>query len=160
MFGSILGDIVGSRFEFSKPKGFNAKTVELFTDDCFFTDDTVMSIATKYAILSGCSYRMAYTELGKKYPSVGYGTMFKKWLNDPTHKPYNSYGNGSAMRVGFIGEHFQTLEEVKREARESASCTRRECKEPRPQRCASIWLVMAVAKEKSHPICAGVMAIM
>lgn len=123
MFGSILGDIVGSRFEFSKPKGFNAKTVELFTDDCFFTDDTVMSIATKYAILSGCSYRMAYTELGKKYPSVGYGTMFKKWLNDPTHKPYNSYGNGSAMRVGFIGEHFQTLEEVKREARESASCT-------------------------------------
>ena len=50
MFGSILGDIVGSRFEFSKPKGFNAKTVELFTDDCFFTDDTVMSIATKYAI--------------------------------------------------------------------------------------------------------------
>ena len=123
MFGAILGDIAGSRFEFSKPKGFNAKTVELFADDCFFTDDTVMSIATKYAILCGYSYRVAYTELGKKYPSAGYGTMFKKWLNDPTHKPYNSYGNGSAMRVSFIGEHFENLEDVKKEARESASCT-------------------------------------
>ena len=123
MFGAVLGDIAGSRFEFSKPKGFDAKTVELFAEDCFFTDDTVMSIATKYAVLCGYSYRVAYTELGKKYPSAGYGTMFQKWLKDPTHKPYNSYGNGSAMRVSYIGEYFPTLEEVKREARESASCT-------------------------------------
>ncbi len=123
MIGAILGDIAGSRFEFSKPKGFHPHKVDLFADDCFFTDDTVMTIATKYAILCEYSYRVAYTELGKRYPSAGYGTMFKKWLNDPSHKPYNSYGNGSAMRVSYIGEYFPTLEQVREEAVKSASCT-------------------------------------
>lgn len=123
MIGAILGDIAGSRFEFSKPKGFHPGKIELFGEDCFFTDDTVMTIATKYAVLCEYPYRIAYAELGKRYPSVGYGTLFKKWLNDPSHHPYNSYGNGSAMRVSFIGEHFHTLQEVQEEALKSAACT-------------------------------------
>ncbi len=123
MIGAILGDIAGSRFEFSKPEGFNAKTVSLFADNCFYTDDSVMTIATKYAVLNNTSYRVAYADFGKKYPLAGYGTMFKQWIEDFTHQPYHSFGNGSAMRVSFIGEYFSTIERVREEARKSAMCT-------------------------------------
>ena len=123
MLGAILGDIAGSRFEFSKPEGFNAKTVSLFADNCFYTDDSVMTIATKYAVLNNTSYRVAYADFGKKYPLAGYGTMFKQWIEDFTHQPYHSFGNGSAMRVSFIGEYFSTIERVREEARKSAMCT-------------------------------------
>lgn len=123
MNGAILGDIAGSRFEFTKPAGFNHKTVSLFENGSFYTDDTVLSVATKYAILNGTSYRNAYALFGKKYPRAGYGPMFKQWLHDHTHSPYHSFGNGSAMRVSFIGEHFDTLEQVEDEAKKSAECS-------------------------------------
>lgn len=111
------------RFEFSKPDGFHHKRVDLFANSCFYTDDTVMTIATKYAVKKGVPYAKAYSLFGRKYPKVGYGTMFKKWLDTGSQKGYNSYGNGSAMRVSYIGRHFKTLEEVEREAGKSASCT-------------------------------------
>ena len=60
---------------------------------------------------------MAYADFGKKYPLAGYGTMFKQWIEDFTHQPYHSFGNGSAMRVSFIGEYFPTIERVREEAR-------------------------------------------
>lgn len=123
MYGAILGDIAGSRFEFSKPDGFHYQKVDLFANSCFYTDDTVMTIATKYAIIKGISYARAYNIFGKKYPKVGYGTMFKQWLDNGSQKGYNSYGNGSAMRVSFIGRHFKTLEQVEKEAGKSAICT-------------------------------------
>lgn len=123
MNGAILGDIAGSRFEFTKPAGFNHKTVPLFEAGCCYTDDTVLSVATKYAILNGTSYRNAYAMFGKRYPNVGYGPMFKQWLNDHTHTPYRSFGNGSAMRVSFVGEYFNTLEQVEEEAKKSAECS-------------------------------------
>lgn len=123
MYGSILGDIAGSRFEFSRPQDFDPYRVELFADDCFYTDDTVMTIATKYAIFNQMSYGAAYACFGRKYPFAGYGTMFKKWFETHALRAYNSYGNGSAMRAGYIGEYFSTLEEVQREAEKSAMCT-------------------------------------
>lgn len=123
MYGAILGDIAGSRFEFSKPKGFNPMTVKLFAENSFFTDDTVMTVATKYAVLSGTTYASAYATFGLKYPYAGYGTMFKKWIHMHPKEAYNSFGNGAAMRVSFIGSHFSTLERVKEEARKSAMCT-------------------------------------
>jgi ADP-ribosylglycohydrolase len=123
MLGEILGDIAGSRFEFSKPQKFDSKTVRLFEDDCFYTDDTVMSVATKYAVLQKIPYAKAYLLFGKSYPNAGYGPMFQQWLRGPSHAPYQSFGNGAAMRVGFIGEYFQTLEKVKEEAGKSAMCT-------------------------------------
>lgn len=123
MNGAILGDIVGSRFEFSKPDGFHHKTIPLFDNSCFYTDDTVMTVATKYAVLNEISYRDAYVMFGKRYPYVGYGPMFKEWLRDHLHTPYHSYGNGSAMRVSFIGEYFETLEQVESEAKKSAECS-------------------------------------
>ena len=123
LYGSILGDIAGSRFEFTKPQGFQAKTVKLFEDDCFFTDDTVMSIATKYAVCKPTDYAKAYGTFGRKYPGAGYGTLFQQWLKTRSSRPYNSFGNGSAMRVAYIGEHFRTLERVQEEAQKSAMCT-------------------------------------
>ncbi|MCI9272729.1 MAG: ADP-ribosylglycohydrolase family protein [Clostridiales bacterium] len=123
MNGSILGDIAGSRFEFSRPQNFNFRKVALFADDCFYTDDTVMTIATKYAIYNQMPYSAAYASFGRKYPFAGYGTMFKKWFENHNSKAYNSYGNGAAMRAGFIGEHFSTLDQVQSEAEKSAMCT-------------------------------------
>lgn len=121
--GALLGDIAGSRYEFSKPKGFNHKKISLFENGCFYTDDTVMTVATKYAILNKISYRDAYVLFGKRYPYAGYGPMFKEWICDHLHSPYQSHGNGSAMRVSFVGEYFNTLEEVELEAKKSAECS-------------------------------------
>ena len=123
MYGAILGDIAGSRFEFSKPHGFRYNKVELFASNCFYTDDTVMSVATKYAVQKGVPYARAYGLFGRRYPRVGYGTMFKKWLDSRSEKGYNSFGNGAAMRVSYIGRYFKTLEEVEKEAAKSAICT-------------------------------------
>lgn len=123
MYGAILGDIAGSRFEFSRPNDFNSKKEQLFAGGCFYTDDTVMTIATKYAVLKSLPYAKAYGTFGRKYPTAGYGTMFKHWLDSYSERGYNSYGNGAAMRVSFIGQYFETMEEVLQEAEKSAMCT-------------------------------------
>lgn len=123
MYGAILGDIAGSRFEFSKPSGFNYKTVSLFGSGCAYTDDTVMTIATKYALLNDISYARAYGKLGRMYRRVGYGTLFQKWLDGHSETGYGSFGNGAAMRVSYIAYHFDTLERVEEEAKKSAMCT-------------------------------------
>ena len=123
MYGAILGDIAGSLYEFSRPKGFNHKTVKLFDSLSRYTDDTVLSIATRYAVLTGCPYGRAYSLFARRYPNAGYGNMFRNWVMRGSSKGYNSYGNGSAMRVSFIGEHFPTLEQVERAAELSSICT-------------------------------------
>ena len=123
MLGAILGDIAGSRFEFSRPENFNYKKEPFFTERSFYTDDTVLTVATKYAVLNGTSYRGAYLQFGKKFPLAGYGSMFKHWLEGGGCAAYRSYGNGSAMRVSFIGEYFPTLERVREQAQKSALCT-------------------------------------
>ena len=123
MVGSILGDIAGSRFEFSRPSGFNWRTETLFAPECRYTDDTVLTVATKYALLTGSSFASAYRTFGKRYPHAGYGAMFQDWITSAARHPYPSCGNGSAMRAGVIGEYFSTLEEVEAVAAESAQCT-------------------------------------
>ena len=123
MYGAILGDIAGSRFEFSRPQNFDWKTTDFFGGMSAYTDDTVLTVATKYAVLTGTPYAKAYSIFGKRYNRVGYGTMFKKWLNSSSQKGYNSYGNGAAMRVSYIGWHFPTLEEVEEQACLSALVT-------------------------------------
>ena len=99
MYGAILGDIAGSRFEFSRPQNFDWKTTDFFGGMSTYTDDTVLTVATKYAVLTGTPYAKAYSLFGKRYSRVGYGTMFKNWLNSSSQKGYNSFGNGAAMRV-------------------------------------------------------------
>lgn len=123
MYGAILGDIAGSRFEFTRPEHFHPYSVELFSGMSTYTDDTVLSIATKYALLNDIPYARAYGMFGRKYSNVGYGNMFRTWLNSHSEKGYNSFGNGAAMRVSYIGWHFDRLEDVEKAARESAVCT-------------------------------------
>ena len=103
MFGAIVGDIVGSVYEWHNIK---TKTFPLFRDDCFFTDDTVMTVAVAEAMMNGGQpddFIDAMKKFGKLYPDAGYGGGFKKWLASGTREPYNSWGNGSAMRVSPVG---------------------------------------------------------
>ncbi len=118
MLGAIIGDIVGSKYEFNN---IRTKVFPLFSKYCFFTDDSVMTLAVAKALLK-C--KGDYTNLtqvvvqtmqtvGRKYPDSGYGNMFKMWMFSKNPKPYNSFGNGSAMRVSACGILGKTLEEVK-----------------------------------------------
>lgn len=103
MLGAIVGDIVGSVYEWNNIK---TKSFPLFRDDCTFTDDTVMTCAVAQAIMDGGS-RDAFVEnlkrFGRMYPDVGYGSRFREWLLSDAQQPYHSYGNGSAMRVSPCG---------------------------------------------------------
>jgi len=118
MLGAIIGDIVGSRFEWDNIK---TKEFELFTTECMVTDDTVMTLAIARAILNsredwsdlGLRAVQAMQALGQLYPDRGYGGMFSTWLGKRHPKPYNSFGNGAAMRVSACGFAARTLEEAK-----------------------------------------------
>lgn len=99
MLGAIIGDIVGSVYEFDNIK---TKDFELFKPDCRFTDDTVMTCAVADAIMNGGSEKdfiLSMKKYGRMYPHAGYGGRFRVWLRSMETKPYNSFGNGSAMRV-------------------------------------------------------------
>ena len=78
----------------------------LFDPRCCFTDDTVLTIATVYVILHGTSYETAYRDFGRRHPDAGYGGAFYQWLLSAEPRPYNSWGNGSAMRVAPVGLAF------------------------------------------------------
>lgn len=99
MLGAIIGDIVGSVCEWHNIK---TKDFPLFRNDCFFTDDTVMTIATADALMSGGKkddFIDLYKKWGRLYPNSGYGGRFGEWIHSENREPYNSWGNGSAMRV-------------------------------------------------------------
>jgi len=117
MLGAIIGDIAGSRFEFNNT---HRKDFELFAEDCHITDDSIMTLAIAKAILA-CNgdweqlenNTVKYMqEIGRKYPDCGFGGMFIKWVFDDNPKPYNSYGNGAAMRVSPCGFIARTMEEA------------------------------------------------
>lgn len=118
MLGAIIGDIVGSRFEWNNIK---TKDFDLLTYKCFFTDDSVMSLAIARAILDcqgdysqigKCAIK-SMQEIGRPYPNCGYGSMFREWMYSNEPRPYNSFGNGAAMRISACGFVATTLEEVK-----------------------------------------------
>ncbi|MFN2282115.1 MAG: ADP-ribosylglycohydrolase family protein, partial [Anaerolineales bacterium] len=117
MIGAIAGDIIGSVYEHFPVKDYD---FPLFTPHSRFTDDTVMSLAVARALLGDRHYGREMKILGRKYPSAGYGGNFFHWLFEKEVRPYNSWGNGSAMRVSPIGFFFDTEQEVLREAKASA----------------------------------------
>lgn len=120
ILGAIAGDIMGSVYEGSGLKRYD---IDLFTEKADFTDDTVLTIATMDCLLKTEDYSTMYRSYARKFPGRGYGCGFVNWLLKNNPKPYNSCGNGSAMRVSPIAWYFNTLEEVLGEAKRSAECT-------------------------------------
>ena len=123
IIGTILGDISGSQYERMRPKDLDYEHCELFTDQCCFTDDTVMTLAAKKSILTHIPFADSYRELGRKYPHAGYSEKFRSWLLSEDEGAYRGFGNGAAMRCSYIGEHFNTEKEVIEWATKSAECT-------------------------------------
>jgi len=117
MIGAIAGDIIGSVYE-ARP--IKSKDFPLFDPRCTFTDDSVLTIAVALAILTGRPYRDTVLEIGRSYPHAGYGGSFIRWLTSDNPQPYNSWGNGAAMRVSPVGFAFDTVEEVLEQARQTA----------------------------------------
>lgn len=120
MLGAIAGDIIGSSREFNPVK---TTDFPLFTEDSTYTDDSVLTVAVADCILNNGRYEYFLKEYGRKYPGAGYGGMFSRWLSTSTYQPYNSFGNGSAMRVSPVGLAFDTIEEVLAQAKASALVT-------------------------------------
>ncbi|WP_093881794.1 ADP-ribosylglycohydrolase family protein [Syntrophus gentianae] len=117
MIGAIAGDVIGSVYEHSRMKTLN---FPLFQEYSRFTDDTVMTLAIAEAILHSTDYAESMKSFGRRYPKAGYGRDFIKWIFASESRPYNSWGNGSAMRASPIGFAFSTAEIVLEEARKSA----------------------------------------
>jgi ADP-ribosylglycohydrolase len=125
MLGSICGDIIGSRYEFDNTQDPN---FPFFTEKSTFTDDTVLTIATADVLLSKkngtpITYLAAYQNYFDLYPNRGWGGHFAQLASQNLLAPYNSFGNGSAMRVSPIGWMFDNVEDTLREARKSAEVT-------------------------------------
>ncbi len=121
MLGAIAGDIIGSIYEFDEDKpDYN---FQLFTDKSHFTNDTVLTVALAESILNNISYKELLYEYYHRYPYASYGGMFHKWARIKNSPPYNSYGNGSAMRVSPVGWAYNDLETVLTKSKESAEVT-------------------------------------
>ena len=120
MLGAIIGDVLGSTFEFYPMK---TKKFELLDNKSHFTDDTVMTVAVADSIMNQVPYVEPLQKWGRKYPRAGYGGWFRKWIHQDDPKPYNSFGNGSAMRCSSVGWLFDDEESVLEEAKKSAEIT-------------------------------------
>lgn len=126
VYAAIAGDIVGSRFEGAPTK---RRDFDLDHHRCRYTDDTVLTVATAYAINAAAAigdapaYAAAYKEFGRSDPHRGYGGSFRRWLASDSLDGYGSFGNGSGMRVSPVGCAFESQEEVLKEAKRSAAAT-------------------------------------
>lgn len=131
MIGAILGDIIGSPYEFDR--GNKSKDFPLFSEESTFTDDTVMTLAVAKAFLEAKSDAAddrilknladCMRQFGKMYPYAGYGGRFCQWLRNPEAKAYHSFGNGSAMRVSSVAWLYNDIGDVRHAARLSAKVT-------------------------------------
>lgn len=120
MIGAIAGDIIGSVYETVAVK---TKDFPLFTKRSKFTDDTVLTIAVADCIMNEKDYAKTLQSYALKYPKKEYGARFMKWMFSENPEPYNSFGNGAAMRVSAIGFYYDSLEKVMIEAEKSAIIT-------------------------------------
>ena len=130
MVGAIIGDIVGSIYEFNNIK---TKEFEFFNKNCFFTDDTVMTLAVAKALVEWNRYKSIDNfkdklidimhDYGAKYPDCGFGSNFNLWIKSKSRTPYNSFGNGSAMRVSYVGWFADSMIEALNLAKITAEVT-------------------------------------
>ena len=117
MIGAIAGDIIGSVYENHPIK---TKNFPLFSHKSRFTDDSVLTVAVAHAILNRSSYGTALQDIGRRHPNAGYGGSFIRWLFSNDKKPYNSWGNGAAMRVSPVGFAFSSKMEILHQAQRTA----------------------------------------
>ena len=130
MLGAILGDMVGSPFEFDH-NNYKHKDFPLLNEKSNFTDDTVMTVAVAWGLIAGqgdaqktfAEVQHEMRPLGKAYPNAGYGGMFGRWLRAEHPQPYGSFGNGSAMRMAAAGWLFDTLDKTLEMAKVTAEVT-------------------------------------
>jgi ADP-ribosylglycohydrolase len=120
MLGAIAGDIIGSVHEFL---GTKSTEFELFRPESRFTDDTVLAVAVADCFLNGLDFVDTFHRYVAAYPNAGYGLGFLEWARARDRHPYNSYGNGSAMRVPAVAYIFDSMEEVLDQAARSAAVT-------------------------------------
>ena len=161
VIGSIIGDIIGSKYEFTYHDYAAAKTESLPKARSFFTDDTVLSIATMNAVLENSvepDYRLHYLEGYKKYPRVGYGSSFVDWaLNDNDNtQGYHSMANGAAMRLSFIPAYYDKIEDVMRQTIESVEVTHNHTEAVKHSLILSVCIWMAIhnySKEEIELYC-------
>ena len=123
MIGALIGDIVGSVYEFNN---INSTDFELFYEESYFTDDTVMTLAVAKWLIeddthSGQHLIKCMQEQGRRYPDAGYGGKFYRWIFHDDPQPYNSWGNGAGMRVSPVGLYAKSLDEALRLAEITAS---------------------------------------
>ena len=123
MYGAIIGDICGSIYEFENFKTDNPAEIPIPPPRGFFTDDTVLTCAVMEALMTDRDYKRAVYAWANKYPDSGYGGRFCSWFRSSDPKPYNSWGNGSAMRVSAVGWAFDTIEETLAEAKRTSEIT-------------------------------------
>jgi ADP-ribosylglycohydrolase len=120
MLGAIVGDIVGSIYEFNNHR---SKDFPLFGDGCEYTDDTVLTVAVADCLMNNGNYAKYIKNYARKYTGRRYGRSFRKWISSDSLEPYNSWGNGSAMRVSAVGFACNDLRSVILEAKRSAEVT-------------------------------------
>jgi ADP-ribosylglycohydrolase len=120
MIGAIAGDIIGSVYEWNNIK---TKEFELFSDRCVFTDDSVLTIALADSILTGRPYVENMKTFFSWYPHAGYGGSFRQWAQERGSGPYNSWGNGAAMRISPAGYAYDDLDTVMEKAKEFTEIT-------------------------------------
>ncbi|MBX2863740.1 MAG: ADP-ribosylglycohydrolase family protein [Leptolyngbyaceae cyanobacterium MAG.088] len=122
MLGAITGDIIGSVYEF---EGHKTKDFPLFTDQSIFTDDTILTVAVADVLLHGGTYTDAFKRYYQRYPNPcgGYGARFQTWAASLESQPYNSWGNGAAMRVSPVAYAHQNLAAVMHAAKQTALTT-------------------------------------
>ncbi len=120
--GAVLGDILGSQYEFDRPEDLDWKRVPLITEGkVAFTDDSVMLLAIKKALVENSDLVDTMVSVGRRHPFCGYGGNFYYWITGTEHKPYNSWGNGSAMRVAFVGDYYEDYDEMQKMAAKTAA---------------------------------------
>lgn len=140
MLGAIAGDIIGSVYEFNNIK---TKQFELFSPGSRFTDDSVLTIALADAILTDKSYDVVMKDYHARYPDSGYGRSFSRWATDAVSTPYNSWGNGSAMRTSPVAYAFGTLKETLIQAEHFAAFTHNHAEGIRGAQAVSAAIFMA-----------------
>lgn len=147
MIGAIAGDMIGSPYE-----RYPIKHTDFDPVVSAFTDDTVLTVAIAYSILSEADIATSLKQFAEKYHNLPYGGGFRRWVRSWDNKPYNSFGNGSAMRVSPVGFAYDSVDEVLHQAKRTAEVTHNHPEGIKGARATALAIYMARAGESKAAI--------